>query len=232
MAYPCRWAVALLALACLLPRSVAQETGKFTLKTAATAPPTVLSAPIRKELAEPALQLYDPAGKLVAELWTRKAIPAEVKPEQAKKGVTYRDLKQGELFGAIQFHQGWKDYRKHKIKAGVYTLRLAVQPTDGKHTADISEYPDFLLLVGPKDDTQPGPIDPMKLPEIAGDSIGSSHPGVFMLAPNPNPTATPELAARPRSQWVVNTRSELLVGGRPAGSLGIGLTLVGHTPSE
>ena len=231
MASP-RWAVALLALACLLPRSDAQETGKFSLKTSDLPPPDVLSAPIRKELVPLALQLYDPAGKRVADVWIRKAIPAELKPDQVKKGVTYRDLKQGELFGAIQFHENWKDYRKHRIKAGIYTLRLAVQPTDGKHTADISEYPDFLLLVGPKEDTQPGPIDPMKLTEIGGDSIGSSHPGVFMLAPNPQPTATPELASRPRSQWVVNTRSELLVGGRVAGTLGIGLTLVGHTPAE
>ncbi len=227
-----RLAAALFALACLLPRAAAQEAGKYTLKTADAAPPAALKDSIRKELSNQALRLYDPSGKLAAEFWFRKAIPADVSPAQVKKGVTYRDLKQGELFGAVQFHELWKDYRKHKIKAGTYTLRLAFQPTDGKHTADISEYPEFLLVVGAKEDDNPAPIEPMKLGEVSGDSIGAAHPGVFMLAPNPRPGPAPELDARPRNQWVVSTRSELLSGGKSVGTLGIGLTVIGHTPAE
>jgi hypothetical protein len=225
-----RCAAALLALASLLLRAQAQE-GKFSLKSTDAPAPAAVNEAIRKELG-PALRLHDVAGKLVAELWFRKTIATDVSAAQVKKGVTYRDLKPGELFGAVQFHEGWKDYRKHKIKAGVYTLRLARQPTDGKHTADISEYPDFLLVVSARDDASPGVMDPMKLEEMSGDSIGAAHPGVFMLAPNPRPGTAAELAARPRNQWVVNARADLVSGGQPVGTLGIGLTVVGHTPSE
>lgn len=232
MATHLRRAGLLLALACLLPQAAAQEGGKFTLKTTEAAPPAALNEAIRKELAPQAMRLYDPAGKLVADVWFRKTIPAELNQAQVKKGVTYRELKQGELFGAIQLHETWRDYRKHKIKADVYTLRLAFQPTDGKHTADVSEYPDFLLVVGAKEDTSPEPMDPMKLAEISGDSIGAAHPGIFMLAPNPRPGPAPDLAARPRNQWVLNGRAELRSGGQSVGTLGIGLTLVGHTPAE
>ena len=232
MGFKARWALALLAMAYLHPNGTAQEGGKYSLKTSDKAPPSELSEPIRKELAPTAVQVYDPAGKLALELWFRKAIPAEVKPEQVKKGITYRQLRPSELLGAVQFHQPWKDYRKQSIKAGVYTLRLAAQPTDGKHPADIAEYPDFLLVVGAREDASPGLMDMMKLQDASGDSIGTSHPGVFMLAPNPQPGATAELAARPRNQWVVNGRSELVVGGKPAGVMGVGVTVVGFTPSE
>jgi hypothetical protein len=206
-----------LALLALVASAHAQEATKISLKTSDTPPAKELSDAIRKELAEPDIQIFDAAGKLVADFWFRKAIPAD------KAVKSYRDLKQGELFGAVRFHQTWRDYRKQKIKAGVYTLRLAFQPTDGKHTADVSEYPDFLLVVDAKADTNPAPLDVMKLTEESGDSIGSGHPGLFMLAPNPQPGPMPTLAARPRNQWVINTRS---------GNLGIGLTVVGHTPAE
>jgi hypothetical protein len=202
--------------------SPALEGGKYSLKTADTAAPKELSEPIRGELGGQSLQLYDPAGKLAGEFWFRKALPAD------KKVGSYRDLKQGELFGAVRFAQTWKDYRKQPIQPGVYTLRLAFQPTDGKHTADVSEYPDFLLVVGAREDAKAEPLDIKKLQEASGDSISSGHPGLFMLAPNPKPSATPELAARPREQWVIQTKAEL----RNGGTLGIGLTVVGHTPAE
>ena len=46
------------------------------------------------------------------------------------------------MVGAVQFPEVWKDYRKQKIKAGVYTLRIGVQPEDGDHmgTAPFNEF--------------------------------------------------------------------------------------------
>ena len=170
------------------------------------------------------MQLFDPAGKPICEVWFRKEIPAEATPEQLKTGVTYREVKQTEIFGAIQFHKDWTDYRKQKIKAGVYTMRLAYQPTDGKHTADVSEFQDFVLVTGAKSDTRTDLIEPKALHEISGDSIGSGHPGVFMLWPNTKPAKEPELAARPKNHWVLNTKANLIIDGKAVGaSLGIGL---------
>ena len=91
--------------------------------------------------------MLDADGKAVCDVWFRKEIPADATPEQIKTGVTFREVKQTEVLGVIQLHRDWSDYRKQKIKPGVYTMRLAYQPTDGKHTADVSEFQEFAVLI-------------------------------------------------------------------------------------
>ncbi len=217
----------------LLTLARAGDTGKYTIKTAENAPPKELSEPIQKLLGNHSVQLLAPDGKAVCEVWIRKEIPSDATPEQVKNGITYREVKQTEIFGAVQFLKDVADYRKQRIKAGVYTLRLAYQPTDGKHTADISEFQDFVAVISAKADTKPGLLDPKVMQETSGDSISLGHPGVFMLCPNNKPGPMPELQTRPKSHWVLNTRSALVVDGKATGThLGIGLTLVGHSPAE
>ncbi len=227
-----RRTIALLTLTCLLPWASAQEGGKFSAKAAQSPPPKELSEPIRKLLSNESVQFLDAAGKPIAEVWLRKALPTDATPEQIKNGVTYRELKQTELFGAVRFDRDWTDYRKQKVKAGVYTLRLAFQPTDGKHTADVSEFQDFVVVLSPKADTSPELMDVMKMQETSADSIGSGHPGVFMLVPTKAGKA-PEAVARPKDHWVLATRAPLSVGGKDAGAaMGVGINLVGHSPAE
>ena len=230
MARKIRWAG--LLLVCLLPWASAQEGGKYTLKTTENAPPKELSAAVQKLLRGESLQLLDGSDKVIAEVWVRKEVPTDATAEQIKNGITYREVKQSEVLGAVRFHQDWSDYRKQKVKAGVYTLRLAYQPTDGKHTADISEYQDFAVVLTAKADTSPELMEATKLQEASSDSIGSSHPGVFMLVPT-KPGKAPEVVARPKNHWAVTTRSELVSGGKNTGAhLGLGINLVGHSPAE
>ena len=223
-----RWAgltggVLLLAL---FPLVHAQE-GKYSIKTADTAPPKELGEAIQKILAPQSIQLLDPAGKTVCEVWFRKEIPADATPEQVKNGLTYREVKQTEVLGAVRFDQDWRDYRKHKVKAGTYTLRLAYQPMDGDHTGS-SDYQDFLLVLDAGKDTKPDLMDAKHMVEVSAKSIGQGHPAVFMLVPNSKPGAAPNLASLARNHWVVQSKADLTVGGKKTGtSLGIGLTLVG-----
>ena len=79
------------------------------------------------------MQVLDDKGKPFCELWFRKEVPVKVKPDEVKKGLKYRQLEQSTLLGAVRFDQAWIDFRKQKIKPGVYTLRLAFQPEDGNH---------------------------------------------------------------------------------------------------
>jgi hypothetical protein len=211
----------------------AQEGKKFSIKTASTPVPSDVAEPIQKLLAEGSVQLLDSDGKAVCDVWFRKDIPAEATAEQIKTGVTYREMKQTEILGAIQFHRDWTDYRKQKIKAGVYTMRLAFQPTDGKHTADVSEYQEFALIIKAKADTRTALMEAKALHDKSGDSLDLAHPGVFMLCPNNTPGKEPELAARPKNHWVLNSKANLVVAGKATGkSIGIGLNLVGHSPAE
>ncbi len=209
------------------------DEGKFALGAASTAPPAVLSEPVQKLLTNKSLQFVDGDGKAVADVWMRLEIPADATAGQIKAGVTYREVKQSEILGAIQFHREWSDYRKQKIPAGVYTMRLGYMPTDGKHTADVAEFQDFVVLIAAKVDKATALLDVKAMQEIAGDSIGSGHPGVFMLAPHPKPGPMPTVQARPKSHWVLQSRADLVVDGKKTGTaFGIAINLVGHSPAE
>ena len=213
--------------------AASQEGKKFSIKTADTPIPKELSPEIAKLLVESSVQLLDSTGKPICEVWLRKELPTDATEGQLKTGVTFREVKQGEILGAVQFHQKWTDYRKQLVKAGVYTMRLGYQPTDGKHTADVSDYHEFALVIAAKDDKKKDLIEPKSLSDKSGDSLELAHPGVFMLWPNPTPKKEATIDARPKDHWVVNGRIQLVAGGKATGKdIGIGLTLVGHSPAE
>lgn len=215
-----------LALSLLFFPTLAAQEGKYTIKASKSEPPKELAEPIRKLLDTTAVQLLDPAGKVIGEVWFRKQVPADATPEQIKNGITYREVKQSEVMGAVKFEQEWRDYRKQKVKSGVYTFRLAYQPMDGDHTGS-SEYQDFFVIVDAAKDTKTDLMDPKHLAEISARSIGTGHPAVFMLFPTKAPAA-PALAAMPKNHWVVQAKSEVFVGGKSTGtSLGLGVTFVG-----
>jgi hypothetical protein len=221
-----RCALLVLAL-CLLPFVAAQD-GKYTIKTAASPAPKELAADIQKLLGTTSIQLLDPSGKTIGEFWFRSAIPADATPEQIKNGLTYREVRQSEILGAVRFEQDWTDYRKQKVKAGVYTLRLGYQPADGDHQGS-SDFQDFLLVLAADKDKSPALMEFKQLAETSAKSIGSGHPGVFMLFPNSQPDAAPAVAARPKDHWTINTKGDVVVGGKKVGAdLGISLTIVGH----
>jgi hypothetical protein len=228
-----RCLVPILSLVLALSFANGQDGKKYTIKTANAPAPKELSEAIQKLLGESSVQLLDGGGEVVCDVWFRKDLPAEATSEQLKSGVTYREVKQTEILGAIQFHKNWTDYRNQKIKAGVYVLRLAYQPTDGKHTADVSDYQDFALLTTAKADTKPGLMEAKALHDKSADSLELAHPAVFMLWPNTKPGKEPDLASRPKNHWVLNTKCNLVVGGKAAdATIGIGLNLVGHSPVE
>ena len=226
------WAGLFVATTCLLPLAGAGEKGKFSVKTGDSAPPKELAEPIRKVLSNESVQFVDGSGKAIAEIWLRNGIPTDATPEQIKNGATWREIKQSEVLGAIRFERNWTDYRKQPIKAGVYTMRLAFQPADGKHGADVSEFQEFVVLLSPKTDTSPNLMEPKKLQESSSDAIDSGHPGVFMLVPT-KPGKTAEAVARPKEHWMLATKAPLSAGGKTGGAfIGIGINLVGHSPAE
>jgi hypothetical protein len=228
-----RYSAVLLFSICALSLVSSQEGKKYSIKTASTPFPKDISEPIQKLLSSQSIQLLDSTGATVCEVWFRKEMPAEATPEQIKTGVTFREVKQTEILGAIQFHKDWTDYRKQKIKAGVYTMRLAYQPTDGKHTSDVSDFQEFALVIKAAADTKPALMEAKALHDKSGDSLDLAHPGVFMLWPNNKPGKEPAIAAQAKNHWVLQSKCDLVVKGKATGtSIGIGLTLVGHSPAE
>lgn len=215
-----------LAIAAFVTLAPAQGS-KFSIKVVDQEPPAELSTDMKKLLSSKAIQLQDAAGKTLCEVWMRPEIPADATPEQIKNGLTYKEVKQTEVLGAIRFPEEYKDYRKQKLKAGVYTLRLGFQPADGDHMGS-SEFQDFLLVIDAAKDQKPETMDAKHMIDLSIRSLGMGHPGVFMLFPSLSPKAMPELTPHPKNHWVLNSRGEVLAGGKKTGAnLGIGLTIVG-----
>ena len=206
------------------------QSGKFAIKTAESPPPKAVHESIRKLLDKQSVQFLSADGKLLAELWFRSSVPADATAEQIKNGITYRELKQSEIIGVIRFDQDTADYRKQKVKAGVYTLRLGYQPADGDHQGS-SMHKEFLVVVDPAKDTKPDLMDYKELVEMSMKTISTGHPGVFMLFPNPKPGPAPKLEAKEMNHWVLNTKEAITVDGKKTGtSIGIGVTLIGQAP--
>jgi hypothetical protein len=199
---------------------------KFTIKTATAEPPKELMEPVRKQFGNNTVQFFDPAGTLICEIWLVKEVPSDATAEQVKNGLTYRDFKESQIIAAVRFDQEWFDYRKQKVKKGVYTLRLGYQPGDGDHLGK-SQYTDFLVLSAASRDKSADLMSHKSMTEMSGKSINSGHPAVFMLFPNEK-AGKPAIESRPREHWVVNVSCPAVASGGIKGTMGFGITLVGE----
>lgn len=204
--------------------------GKYEIKPAKTPAPMELKEPLRKLMGEESWQLQDSKGTVLCELWFRTGLPVKAAPEQVKNGLTYRELEESSLIGAIKFDQPTTDYRKQKVKPGVYTLRLGFQPQDGDHMGT-APFPEFCLLLPAAIDEKPVTFEAKELREMSAKSIGGSHPGVMLLYPNEKPEEMPKMVDKGMDTWVLMMKYPVVVDGQKA-AVGLGLTLVGHTMAE
>src|SRR5262249_22476535 len=140
---------------------------QYSVKTLPdTAPPKELKEPIRALLGNTCVQVLDAKGGVMAELWFRKDVPVKATEAQIKNGLTYKEVAQSTILGAMRVPKTVFDYRKQKIRAGVYTLRLAVQPMDGDHMGT-APYNDFCLACPAAEDTKPDLMEAKKLQELS-----------------------------------------------------------------
>jgi hypothetical protein len=215
--------VAVLVLMLSWPAQAADD--MYSAKTVPNAPaPKELQEPIRKLLDERCVQFLDAKGELLAEIWFRKDVPAKASDAQIKNGLTYREIPETTLLGAIRIAKQSSDYRKQKVPAGVYTLRLAYQPMDGDHmgTAPFSE---FCLLSPAAEDKNPNTMEPKSLHEMSARTT-NSHPGVLLLFPGKGKTTEPKFTDMGGGHGVLLYQLELKIGDKKA-IFPIGLTLIG-----
>jgi hypothetical protein len=224
-----RIAICALTLSLAISSAPAAD-AKFSLKPATTAVPTELAEPIRALLGEGSLQVVDAKGTLICELWIRKEVPTKATPEQVKNGLTYRELDESMVVGAVRFDQTFTDFRKQRIKPGIYTLRLAFQPMNGDHMGT-APYQEFCLVSPAKDDTKPDLMEPKELHELSAKSTGTAHPSVMLLFPNEKPETQPKLEDKGNDIFVVDFKRPVVAGSEKS-SIGFALAVVGHTTAE
>ena len=141
---------------------------KFTAKVEKVEPPAKLSGPVRSLLDEQALVVRD-GERVVMRVWFRAEIPVKATEEQIKNGLTYREIPEGTLVGALEFPAKFTDFRKQELPAGVYTLRFAVQPDIGDHTGT-APHPEFCLICPAAEDGSTEEIEKKKLIELSARS--------------------------------------------------------------
>jgi hypothetical protein len=220
----------LLATPLLLILTGPASAAKYTVKVEDAPPPPEVGNRVRALLEVKGLSVYDDAGQLLLTVWPRKAFESKATAEQVKNGLTYRELEESDLVGAVKFPKLWTDFRKQKIKAGVYTLRIGWQPMDGDHmgTAPFNE---FCLLAPAAKDQSADHMPTKALHELSATAVGQSHPGVVLLFPNPKPADEPAVESKPNNVWVLNFKRPVTAGGQKT-FLGFSLVVIGQTMAE
>jgi hypothetical protein len=220
----------LLAVAFLLASAARGAAADPAVKVEDAPPPKELAEPVRALLDAKALNVSDEKGKPLCTVWPRKELESKATAEQLKAGLKYTNLEETTLVGAVKFPEVWTDYRKQKIKPGVYTLRLAIQPMDGDHMGT-APYSEFCLLAPADQDKKPGTMDPMDLHELSAKATGRKHPGLMLLFPNKKPGAAPAVESRPQDHWLLSFTIPVSAAGQKT-ALGFSLVVVGVSMSE
>ena len=203
---------------------------KFTVKVEDAPPPKELAEPVRGLLDSKALTVSDDKGKVLCTVWPRKELESKATADQIQGGLTYSNLEETTVLGAVRFPETFVDYRKQKIKPGVYTLRLGIQPMDGDHMGT-APYNEFALLSPADLDKKPDTMEAKELQEQSSKSTTRKHPGVMLLFPNPKPADKPAVEAKPNDTWVLSFRRPVAAAGKKA-DLGFSLTVVGVSMAE
>jgi hypothetical protein len=219
----------LFALLVLITSADGADT-KMTVKVEDTAPPKELSEAVRDTLDKKAMNVFDEKGKLLCTVWAVKSLDSKATPAQAKEGLKYSHLEETTVLGTVKFADTWVDYRKQKIKPGVYTLRLGLQPMDGDHMGT-APYNEFCLLCPADQDKKPDLIDVKELYELSGKSTARKHPALMMLFPNKTAAEAPAVEAKPKAHFVLSFRVPTKAGTEKS-HLGFSITIIGVSESE
>jgi hypothetical protein len=209
---------AALALLCLVTDPA------LTAKLERTEPPRQLAAAVRGTL-DPQSLAVCAGSDVVMRVWFRASIPVGASREQVRKGLTYRQMREGTLVGAVEFPRPFTDSRRQRIPAGSYTLRFALQPDTGDHTGT-TPYREFFLLCPAAAEKTAGTMEPMELIELSSRLNEGRHPAVLLLWPNNGPDSGVTVLNKGNGVQVATVRRQVVTGDGET-TLGFAITVAG-----
>ncbi len=168
----------------------------YSIKAVDAAAPTELAEPVRTLLAGRCVQFFAGGDRPLAEVWFRKEAPGDAVEVQIMNGLTYREIPETTVLGALRVNGDFTDYRHQKIAPGVYTMRLGFQPVTDDHQGT-TPYPEFLLLCPAAEDVKPEPMEHKALEELSGKTTGK-HPAVLPAVPRQEHVRRAEIGAKGR----------------------------------
>jgi len=164
----------------LLGAAFAPTAGALELKVVDKDPPAQLDTAVRAKLQNKAIQLLN-GNQPVYEFWLCAELPLPSKPASLARALD--TLKQPVLLGAVGVAGDRRDYRDDELHAGVYTMRLALQPQDGNHLGT-SEFAYFAALIPARLDLKPdGIADYKALVKASSKETATDHPLILSLRP-------------------------------------------------
>jgi hypothetical protein len=173
-------AAPVLAFFVTLFAAFAASAADLTLKVVEKNPPKDLDAAIAGTLQKTAIQLLD-GDKPAYEFWFCAEVPVQSKP--AAPAQSLDAVKQTTLLGAVAVPKARRDYRDDELPAGIYTMRLGLQPQDGNHLGT-SEFSFFAVLIPAKRDLKPdGIADYKALVKASSQETATDHPLILSLRP-------------------------------------------------
>lgn len=209
----------------LLTSAVVAAPPKLTLTTAKTDPPNEVADAVAKLLDKDAVSVASDDNALSLTVWFRSELPTTASVDQIKNGLTYREITEGTVLGVVKFDKTFTDFRKQEIPAGVYTLRLAVQPDTGDHK-DTAPHQDFVLLVPVADDTTAESLEVKQIVKLSLKATGGDHPSVMLLFPHNGKEEKPEVVAQKDGPRCVRLR-RVVANGDTKTTLGVSLVIEG-----
>lgn len=198
---------------------------KLTLATAKADPPKEVADAVVKLLDKEAVSVTSEDNALSLTVWFRGELPTAASADQIKNGLTYREITEGTLLGVVKFDKPFTDFRKQEIAAGVYTMRLAVQPDTGDHK-DTAPHQDFTLLVPAAADTSAEALEVKAVVKLSLKATGGDHPGVMLLFPHHGKEEKAELVTQTEGARCVRLRRPVANGDTKA-TLGVSLVVDG-----
>jgi hypothetical protein len=197
---------------------------KYAVKREAADAPAELTGEIRKLLPKECEVVSEETGPF-ARFWFRAELPGKATAQQIRNGLTFQEVVETCVLGAVKFDRAFVDYRKQEIAAGVYTLRLAYQPENGDHK-DSAPHTDFALLVPADKDPKAEEMEPKALYKLSFASTGGEHPGVLLLYPGDGKGMAAKVQDRGSGVWTLNVpRPVVSPDGKAA--FGFGITIAG-----
>lgn len=191
-------------------------------------PPAELAAAVRDTLSGDAFRVSG-ATSVLCEVWLRSSVPVRATPVK-DSGITFGQIAEGTLLGAIRFSNQAQDFRKQDIPPGVYTLRYALIPVDGNHVG-VAQQRDFVLISPAASDLDPATLSRDQTWDLSGKASGSNHPSVWSLMPvaEPAPAMFPVLVHQQHEKdlWLLEFQVTPAANAKP---IPIALVLVGHSP--
>ena len=162
------------------PFFLAAPVAKYTLTELKEKPPTEVKDDFKKLLGDHGVRVTDKKNKPMVDIWFRKEITKIKKPRSEDGATLTSDIAAGTFLGVIRYHKKRRDFRDKSLKAGIYTMRYGIQPTDGDHLG-VSDTRDFALLCPAEKDTRIDPIAYKDLVKLSTQASGTSHPNILYM---------------------------------------------------